>query len=260
MPPSGARKPVSHSIDLRTHPLDRAIAVYGVVPAEFAGRRFTVDGHRTIVVRSGSLALVASYVDPGEFSTEEIERRRTDRKWMQERARHHERVLDRLGARGSIVPTPLLTAYEDLGALESAVRRSRARWNRALARLTGKVEYCLHVFEGPHALPGTEPYVLRVSLRARRERTPRREPKSEANLAPLAMHRQELWDACVAASFETRRFDAPGVRGFAFGGALLIDESADDALRLALTTLEPAGHALGVTVYLEGPRLPFSFG
>ena len=58
----------------------------------------------------------------------------------------------------------------------------------------------------------------------------------------------------------SRRFDAPGVRGFAFGIALLVDERGDEALRAALAALEPAGHAIGVSVYLEGPRLPFSFG
>jgi hypothetical protein len=57
-----------------------------------------------------------------------------------------------------------------------------------------------------------------------------------------------------------RRFDAPGLRGFAFGAALLVDEQGDDALRFALAALEPAGHTLGVSVYVEGPRLPFTFG
>jgi len=98
-------------LEPRVHPTDRAIAVYGVVPAEFAGRRYVVDGRRTVVVRSGRVALVASYVDPVEFSPQEIERRRVDGKWMRERARHHERVLERLRARGSVLPTPLLTTY-----------------------------------------------------------------------------------------------------------------------------------------------------
>jgi hypothetical protein len=244
----------------RAHPADRAIAVYGVVPATFAGRRYVVDGRRTIIVPSGRVGLVANYVDPAEFAPEAVERRRVDRTWLRERAAHHERVLERLHARGSVLPTPLLTTYEDIGALESAVRKSATRWSRALARVTGKVEYGLHVFTGPHALPPLEPYVLRVSQRAQSERRSSRAqaaPSPEAT--PLAEHLQRLWESCGAAAESVRRFHAPDVRGFAFGAALLLDERADAALRMAFTALEPAGHLLGVTVYLEGPRLPFTF-
>jgi hypothetical protein len=243
------------------HPADRAIAVYGVVPATFAGRRYVVDGRRTIIVPSGRVGLVANYVDPAEFAPDAIERQRVDRKWLRERAAHHERVLERLHARGSVLPTPLLTTYGDIGALESAVRKSATRWSRALARVTGKVEYGLHVFTGPHALPPVEPYVLRVSQRAQSERrSSRAQPLATPETTPLAEHLQRLWESCSAAAESVRRFQAPDVRGFAFGAALLLDERAAATLRMALTALEPAGHLLGVTVYLEGPRLPFTFG
>ncbi len=239
--------------------MDRAIAVYGVVPATFAGRRYVVDGRRTIIVPSGSVGLVANYVDPAEFAPEEIERRRVDGKWMRERASHHERVLDRLHARGFVLPTPLFTTYEDVGALESAVRKSASRWNRALTRVSGKAELGLHVFTGPHALPGSDPYVLRVSQRAQRQRKSAR-PAAPAEQTPLSEHLQRVWDACTSAAESVRRFEAAELRGFAFGVALLLDDRSEASLRMALSALEPAGHALGVSVYLEGPRLPFTFG
>lgn len=243
----------------RAHPVDRAIAVYGVVPATFAGRRYVVDGRRTIIVPSGRVGLVANHVDPAEFAPEEVERRRVDRKWMRERAYHHERVLERLHARGFVLPTPLFTTYEDIGALESAVRKSAARWDRALTRITGKVEYGLHVFTGPHALPGSEPYVLRVSQRAQRQRKSSR-ASAPAEQTPLSEHLQRLFEACAAAAESVRRFQAAELRGFAFGVAMLLDDRAEATLRMALSALEPAGHALGVSIYLEGPRLPFTFG
>lgn len=249
------------TVEPRAHPVGRAIAVYGIVPGALAGRRFTVDGRRALIVRSGRLGLVTSYVDPVEFGPPEIERRRSDRKWLCAQARHHERVLDRLNALGSVLPTPFLTTYEDVGALENAVRMRGARWYRALARLGGKREYGLHVFAGPHAAPDAEPYLLRVSQRAVHERPgPRRSARPRITRPPREAHLSELWDACVATAVAARPFDAPGVRGFAFGAALLVDDRGDEALRATLAALGPAGHELGVSAYLEGPRLPFTFG
>jgi hypothetical protein len=249
------------TVEPRAHPVGRAIAVYGIVPGEFAGRRFTVDGRRALIVRSGRIGLVTSYVDPTEFAPPEVERRRSDRKWLSVQARHHERVLDRLNARGSVVPMPFLTTFADVGALESAVRLSGARWHRALARLGHKREYGLHVFAGPHAMPDAEPYLLRVSQRAEHERPgPRRAARARLTQSPREEHLGDLWDACIATAVAARRFDAPGLRGFEFGAALLVDERGDEALHKTLVALEPAGHQLGVSAYLEGPRLPFTFG
>jgi hypothetical protein len=248
-------------VEPRAHPVGRAIAVYGIVPRDMVGRRFTVDGRRAFIVRSGRLGLVAGYVDPVEFAPPEVERRRADRKWLCAQARHHERVLERLNARGSILPLPFLTTYENVSALEAAVHANGARWIRALARIGPKREYGLHVFSGPHALPDGDPYVVRVSMQAARDRpTQRRGALNGAVDSPLDAHLSELWRACAAAAVATRRYGARGLRGFAFGAALLVDERGDEALRVALRALEPASHALGVSAYLEGPRLPFTFG
>jgi hypothetical protein len=246
-------------IEPRAHPVGRAIAVYGVVPADAAGRKFVVDGKRTVVVRWGNVGLVTGYVDPVEFSPGEIERRRTDRKWLRERARHHERVLERLGPEVSVLPAALLTAYEGPASLEEAVRKRGARWRTALRRVAGKSEYALHVFAGPHAPGEPEPYVLRVSARARREK--RGAVREEAQeQSPVEAHVARLWDACVAAADDARRFDAPGLRGFALGAALLVDDAAAAELQLGLSNLTSEGRELGLTVYLEGPRLPYTFG
>ena len=243
-------------IEPRAYPADRAIAIYGIVPARYAGRKFIVDGKRTIVVRWDSVALVTNYVDPSEFSADQIERRRADRKWLRERARHHERVLERLRV-PEILPVPFLTTFEDLAALESAVRKRRSRWRASLARIAGKVEYGVHVFSGPHALPEPEPYLLRVSARARTQRRgqARDEPTTE-----IDRHVARIWEACSGAAVEVRRFETPGARGFALGAAVLAEERDDATLRMMLSALERSGRALGVAIYLEGPRIPYTFG
>jgi hypothetical protein len=216
----------------------------------------TVDGRRAVVLRLGRLGLVTSAVDPREFAPAAIVRRRADRKWLREQARHHERVLERLRAEGNLCPAPFLTTYDGLEAFDEAARANYARWSRLLSRLSGKVEYGVHAFVGPHPLPDVEPYVLRVTRRASRTRVAAR---IRAAATPLDAHARDLWEAVRAAAVATRRFDARGLRGFVFGATVLVDERGDLMLRAALSTLAPAGHALGVSVYLEGPRPPFSF-
>jgi len=215
-----------------------------------------VDGRRAVVLRLGRLGLVTSAVDPREFSIEALEERRPDRKWLREQARHQERVLDRLRAAGQVCPAPFLTVYDGLDAFDSATRANYRRWSRTLSRLSGKFEYGVHAFVGPHALPHAEPYVLRVAQRALWTRVPSR---IRAAATPLDAHARDLWEALRRSSSATRRFDLPGFRGFVLGATLLVEENGEAAVRESLAELAPAGHELGVSVYVEGPRPPFSF-
>ncbi|MBV9103197.1 MAG: GvpL/GvpF family gas vesicle protein [Candidatus Eremiobacteraeota bacterium] len=242
-------------LERRALPADRAVALYGVVPAALAGRRLVVDGHRAMVLRLGRLGLITAAVDPSEFSSHGIEQRRTDRKWLRQQARHHERVLERMRADGNLWPAPFLTIYEGLDAFDAAAQGNYTRWSRALSRLSGKVEYGVHAFIGPHALPSADPYLLRVGRRARGRVTAR----IRSAATPLDAHARDLWEAMRNAAAAMRRFDGRGVRGFVLGATLLVDESGELMLRAALSALAPAGHALGVSVYLEGPLPPFSF-
>jgi hypothetical protein len=250
-----ARGQAAPLLERRALPADRAVALYGLVPASLTGRRLTVDGRRSVVVRLGRLGLITASVDPREFAAPEIERRRADRKWMREQARHQERVLERLRPEAAVCPAPFLTTFDGLEAFDAAAKENYARWSRALTRLTGKVEYGVHAFVGPHALPDVDPYVLRVAQRSRARVTAREREAS----TPLDAHVRDLWDAVRAAAVATRRFEVRGLRGFVFGATLLADERGDLMLRAALSVLAPAGHALGASVYLEGPKAPFSF-
>lgn len=247
-----ARTQVAPRLEPRALPVDRAIALHAVVPASLAGRRIGVDGRKAIVMRLGRLGLVTSSVDHEEFSPDAIGR--ADEKWLRQQARHQERVLERLRSEEGVWPAPFLTTYDGLEALDAAAREHYIRWSRALTRVTGKVEFGVHAFVGPHALPDAEPYVLRVARRAAQGT-----PRLRAAVSPLDIHTRALWDALRAIGSSARRFAAPGLRGFVLGATLLVDEGCNEAIDGVLATLAPEGHALGLSVYVDGPRPPFSF-
>ena len=239
----------------RVYPAGRAVLLYAFAGPELAGRRFSVEGRRIHAMRYGDLSLLVGFADREAFAGDRLERSRGDAEWLRTEARIHERAVERASAHAAVVPARLLSVYAGPEALEQAVRQTHVRWSRLHARLAGKREFVLHAFAGPHAAPGIESYLMRVSARASRSsRVP--VPKAPAPIADAVQH---LWKACAAASSATRALQRPTARGALGSVAYLVDEGSDDALRAAIAEAASAGAGLGITYYLEGPRLPFTF-
>ncbi|MGH7757054.1 MAG: GvpL/GvpF family gas vesicle protein, partial [Vulcanimicrobiaceae bacterium] len=149
------------------------MALYGVATADLVGRRFTLDGQRVQAIRFGRVALLISYVEPDAFTPDVLDRRRhEDGAWMQQQASRHERIIERASVHARVLPQPLLTVFPNPQSLARAARLQSSRWQRSLTRVGEAREYALHVYAGPHAAPGGDPYLLRVSARAVRSQRP----------------------------------------------------------------------------------------
>jgi hypothetical protein len=149
----------------------------------------------------------------------------------------------------------LLTVFPHSGALEDAAREQYARWSRALTRLGSKRECVVHLYAGPHAPPGGEPYLVRISQRASRTSRP---PAIKAEPS-VAAHAQLLWQACAGIATATRRVQTGGRRGALWSAALLVNERDVAALSALVAASAENGARLGVSAYLETPRAPFTF-
>jgi hypothetical protein len=239
----------------RVYPVGRAVLLLAVSAPELAGRRIAVDGRRVQALRVGRLALLLSFVDQAGYAPEEIERKRCDPAWLATEARVLEQAVERVRPAGPIVPLPLLTAFPHATDLEALARERYAKWSRALTRLGTKRECVVHLYAGPHAPPGGEPYVLRVTQRATRTT---RVPAFDAP-APTLEHAQRVWQACAEVGSATRRVRTAGRRGALWSGAFLLSEDGIEKLAGVLSGFSAAGAALGVTAHLEAPRAPFTF-
>jgi hypothetical protein len=239
----------------RVYPVGRAVLLLAICTPELAGRRLAVDGRRVQAMRMKSLALLVSFVDQVSYAAEEIERKRCDPGWLAAEARILEQAVERVRQAGPVVPMPLLTAFPHAADLEALARERYAKWSRALTRLGAKRECVVHLYAGPHAAPGGEPYVLRVTQRATRTT---RVPAFEAP-APTLEHAQRVWQACVEVGSATRRVRTAGRRGALWSGAFLVSEDGIEKLADVLAGFSAAGAALGVTAHLEAPRAPFTF-
>jgi hypothetical protein len=231
------------------------VVLLAVCAPELAGRRLAIEGHRVQAIRFGRLALLLAFVDQHDYSLEEIERKRDDAGWLSSQARLLEQAVERARTNAAVLPMRLLTVFAHSGALEEAAREHYARWSRALTRLGPKRECVVHVYAGPHAPPGGEPYLVRISQRSSRTA---RVPALKADAA-VAAHALQLWGACTRVATATRRVQTGNRRGALWSAALLVNERDVATLAALVRGSAENGAPLGVSAYVELPRAPFTF-
>ncbi len=252
---NGIASPRVPTVAPRVYPAGRAVLLLAVCSAELSGRRLVIEGHRVQVLRFGKLALLLSFVDQTGYSAEEIERKRGDAAWLASEARLLEAAVERARANAAVLPMRLLTVFPHSAALEDNAREQYARWSRALTRLGSKRECVVHLFAGPHARPGGEPYLVRNSLRSSKSG---RAPALKAS-EPIAAAAIAAWNACSGIATATRRIATCGKRGALWSAALLVDERDIAALTAIVEAAATAGAPLGISAYLEMPRAAFTF-
>ena len=228
----------------------KPVQLFGVVSADLAGRRFIADGKSAAAVAYGNLALVIRDVDPAEWNPAALHSRLSDPVWMSHQASVHQRVLERAMHAGPVVPARLCTVFEHRDELEELVASNADRWRKALLRLAGKQEWCLHVYGGPHIASHFEPYLMRVAAAA--SQTPVFEGTEGEHIAAL-------WKACGALASGSRRIEPLQNPRYLFGGTFLLRRSRLRQFRAALLRYAVAARELGLTYYLDGPHPPFTF-
>jgi len=221
----------------------KAVQLFGVVSADLAGRRFIVDGKAAAAVAYGNLALVIRDIDPAEWNPE-------DHNWIARQAAVHQRVLERAMHAGPVVPAALCTVFRGREELDALVRSNADRWRKALARLAGKQEWCLHVYCGPHVASHHEPYVMRVAPAA--AQTAAWEGRSGEHLGAL-------WKACSSLASASRRVEPLPNPHYLFGATFLLRRLRIREFRAALLRFAGTARELGLTYYLDGPHPPFTF-
>lgn len=222
----------------------KPVQLFGVVSAELAGRRFFADGKTCSAVAYGNLALVIRDIDLAEWNP-------ADSAWMSHQASVHQRVLERAMHVGTVVPARLCTVFEHRDELDELVRSNGDHWRKALARLAGKQEWCLHVYGGPHVASHHEPYLMRVAASATQA-----QPAFEG---PAAEHLAELWKACGTLASGSRLIEPLENPHYILGGTFLLRRARLRQFRAALMRYAVAARELGLTYYLDGPHPPFTF-
>jgi hypothetical protein len=107
--------------------------VYGVVEATAP-----VDG--VDVIRLANLAAVVEPVPLSEFGEAELSRRMEDHRWLIERARDHEEILERVQATTTVVPFRFGAVYRDPAGVRAMLAERGEELTATLERVRGCVE------------------------------------------------------------------------------------------------------------------------
>jgi hypothetical protein len=103
------------------------------------------------LVEADDLGVVVSQVPLSEFGEDALPGRLNDRAWLEEKARAHESVLQRLLPVATVVPLRFGSIHRDRVAVEEFLKADRESFAAALDRLRGRVELGVKVWRGSTA-------------------------------------------------------------------------------------------------------------
>jgi hypothetical protein len=240
--------------------------VYGVVD----GDRALDDSDDDIgVVREGSVAAIVGPVDLGEF--DRLDERLNDLAWLEQKARAHEAVLDRLVGEGAVVPLRFGAIYRRLDEVEAMLHERGDEFAADLDRVRGRVELGVKGFVERSALEATlasERVAASVgggsSGRAYLERRRmQREIAEEASAilaeAARSTHERLLEHTVAGALSRPHSRELSGRPEEMFLNAAYLVSADDESLRGEVAALGRAYAPLALTFEVTGPWPPYSF-
>jgi hypothetical protein len=124
--------------------------VFGVIAAGDAGRVADLPGiepgRPAELLAEGELAAVVSHVRLEDFDEERLREHLADMDWVEATARAHERTLDLLCRRATVIPMRMCSVYRSEDGVREMLRREREAFLEGLAELDGKAEWGVKVF------------------------------------------------------------------------------------------------------------------
>jgi hypothetical protein len=237
-----------------------------------------VDGaHPVTVLRGEGLGAVASQVPLDEFGEDTLRESLNDVTWLEDTARAHERVLDHVRERTTVIPMRLCTIYRtDLSVREMLMREATAL-TEALQRLAGRTEWGVKVFgetaaivqaaeEHSAALADLAAEVSRASpgeaymLRKRLEELRGEEVDHLIEEHGDAIHARLSAAAVDALLNPLQPREVTNHDGeMLFNGVYLVDDASSENFHGTLAGLRDEYRKFGFEFALTGPWPPYNF-
>jgi hypothetical protein len=233
-----------------------AYAVVGPVTEELRNAL----GDELELVEADGLGVVVSQVPLSEFGEDVLPSRLNDRAWLEEKARVHESVLQRLLAVASVVPLRFGSIHRDRTAVERFLVAGRDPFAATLDRLRGRVELGVKVWGGaperdePAARPATGREYLE-QRKAARERAAVAATKLDDRLREI--HRRLLGVAEDGVLNRPQPRELTGADREMLVNAAYLVEAGDDRLVSEVARLRDANPDLAFEV--TGPWAPYNF-
>jgi len=236
-----------------------------------------VDGQHVRLVREGELAAVASQVALSAYDEQTLRESLNDAEWLERTARAHERVLDEVRARTTVIPMRLCTIYRSERAVGEMLVRERQGLAGTLARLTGKTEWGVKVFVQPalveRAATQTDGELAKLTAELqggsagaayiRRKQLERLLREATSRLIDESV--EDVHARLTALAVEARlsppqRQEASGHSApMVLNGAYLLADAATDEFHACVAALRAQYEPRGCELQATGPWPPYNF-
>ncbi|MBV9941181.1 MAG: GvpL/GvpF family gas vesicle protein [Solirubrobacterales bacterium] len=246
--------------------------VYGVVGGDtmLSGSLPGVDpGWNLTILREGALAAVSSQVPLEDFDEARLREHLADMAWVEETARAHEGLLERIREQVTVIPMRMCTVYRTEGGIREMLSREAAALQDALDRLDGKAEWGVKVFTdiaragggihnvdtGAGDAPGTA-----YMERKRTEQERRQRAIELAEDAAARVHERLSAVASDAQVIPLQRREASGHRGdMILNGVYLLAEADAAAFHDEVRALQDDFGPAGIEIVPTGPWPAYNF-
>ncbi|MBI3989303.1 MAG: GvpL/GvpF family gas vesicle protein [candidate division NC10 bacterium] len=169
--PSGAVQPNPPPFTPHSSPSAQVVGwyLYGILPSSAPFPPLVgVDGRSALVVIvEEGLAALASIVPLEEFGAEPLRRHLEDPQWMEEKVRHHERIVETAMAEAPILPMRFGTIFLSPEGVKRMLQENAAKLQEGLVYLEDKEEWGVKGFSDRRRLQefmvGKDPDLCRLS-------------------------------------------------------------------------------------------------
>ncbi len=122
--------------------------LYGVIPssAEIPPMVGIDEGFPLVMIAEGDIGVMASPVSLTEFGTEALKRNLEDIRWVAEKARRHEEIVEEIMRGLPLIPMRFGTIFLNLEKVKRMLRENFGRFQDALEYLSDKEEWGLKGF------------------------------------------------------------------------------------------------------------------
>lgn len=247
--------------------------VYGVLSASdvpLDGLSGVDAGGPVTAVAEGSLAAVVSTVSAEEFAEARLRDHLGDMEWVEAMARAHERVLDAVTARSTVIPMRMCTVYRTTEAVRDMLRREEPALSDALLHLRGKKEWsvkatyhrgrAVNTQEMADDSRNTGAGAGASYMRDRRRERDRNADAAEVVDAACARIHERLAQLSAEATLAPlRRAQQPDDGEMLLNGVYLVEDAAEDAFHSEVEALQASHGELGLELQTTGPWPPYNF-
>jgi hypothetical protein len=237
---------------------EQASYLYGVIDADDCEAIQGIEG--ITVVREGDLAAAAGRVPLEDFEEHTLREHLADMAWVERTARAHERTLEAIRSRTTVVPMRMCSVYRTESGVRDMLRRESESLRGALSRLKGKTEWGVKVMLDPSQQKDDRSSPAAYMQRRREQLDQDQDLTARVQEATSQTHESLSAVASEGVLVPLQRPEASGRRiEMVLNGAYLVEDVAQNRFREQVSALQDRFAPLGLVLELTGPWPAYNF-